>query len=205
MLNVSDPVASSYPPIPHKRETRNREVFRIPGLGPQVSGAGYQVQVRVRENSDPEPVTEPEDLNLAPDGWDPRPEKFSSPSPSSGSSPKNTFALLHRSSAPICTFALSFVCAPSQSSGLRPPLSAASFCSTKPLSLRASRVCSPCPPVTVPACPLALAHVSPCPRAHVSPTSEHSSAELTRNASTSSAPSPSSLSHRPDTPADAGD
>ena len=40
--------------------------FRVPGLGPEVSGAGYQV--RVRENSDPEPVPEPEDLNLAPDG-----------------------------------------------------------------------------------------------------------------------------------------
>ena len=48
--------------------------FQVPGLGPQVSGAGYLVQVRVREISNPEPGPEPEDLNLAPDGRDPKPE-----------------------------------------------------------------------------------------------------------------------------------
>ncbi len=32
--------------------------------------------MRVRGNSGPEPVPEPEDLNLAPDGRDPRPENI---------------------------------------------------------------------------------------------------------------------------------
>ncbi len=46
-------------------ETGNREVcfghlFRVTGLGHQVSGAGNQVQVRVREKSGPEPAPEPE-------------------------------------------------------------------------------------------------------------------------------------------------
>jgi len=65
-----------------------------------------------------------------------------------------TFALLHRSTAPICTFALSLSgpqvlgsssFSPSQLSGspLLPPLSAAS---------------SPCPHVTLPTCPLANFH-----------------------------------------------
>ena len=47
MLNVSDPVAPSYPPISTQRETGNRRVFQVPGLGPQVSGTGVQAQVRV--------------------------------------------------------------------------------------------------------------------------------------------------------------
>ncbi len=55
--------------------------FRVSGLGPQVSGAGNRVQVQVRENSGPEPVPELEYLNLAPDGRDPRPERFSYPNP----------------------------------------------------------------------------------------------------------------------------
>jgi len=41
---------------------RERQI-RVSGLGPQVSGTGYQVQVRVRgQNSGPEPVPEPEHL-----------------------------------------------------------------------------------------------------------------------------------------------
>ena len=87
---------------PVQRCKRERHL-QVPGLGPQVSGTGYQVQVRVRGNSGPEPVPEPEHLNLAPDRRDPRPEMVSLP----------TFALLHRSSAPICTFALSLSGPPS--------------------------------------------------------------------------------------------
>ena len=48
---------------------QGRETFRVPGLGPRVSGSGLQVQVQV-----PGPEPAPSDPYLAPDGRDPRPE-----------------------------------------------------------------------------------------------------------------------------------
>ena len=108
------------------------------------------------QNSDPEPVPEPEHLNLATDGRDPRPEKALPP----------TFALLHRSSAPICTFAHLTSSCPRVLRPSRPRIrptgqlinrstNVESLCSTEPRSLRASHL-SPCPRVPLPACPLRL-------------------------------------------------
>ena len=48
------------------------------------------------------------------------------------------------------------------------PRGSAAFCSTEPLSLRASRGFAPCPRVTLPACPLALARPSYLPASSMS-------------------------------------
>ena len=140
----------------HISQERHLQVLR---LGPRVSGAGYQVQVRViryrygcGQNSDPEPVPEPEHLNPAPDGRDPRPESIFLPLPLS--LPLNS--LLHRSFAPICTFAQSRV---QPSFGRLPPLPTGQLVN-RPASLPLSE-----PPSLWSTKPLIFLY--PCPRAHV--------------------------------------
>ena len=73
------------------------------GPGSRPSGPGFRCS-GAGTGSGPAPVPEPEDPYQAPDCRDPRPEDVSLPL---------TFAPLHRSSAPICTFALSHVLQPS--------------------------------------------------------------------------------------------
>jgi hypothetical protein len=107
-----DYVTPSYPPIPKHTETGRRCTASGPGSRPSGLWHGFSgTGAGAGQNSDPEPVPEPEHLNLAPGGRDPRPEKVL----------PLTFAPLHRSSAPICTFAQSrlwasgpLVCIPCQ-------------------------------------------------------------------------------------------
>jgi hypothetical protein len=133
-----------------QRETGNRKVScgqyphsQVPGLGPQVSGTGVQVQVRVPGEFRSRtwlPTAETQDLKmclLRPTG---QPFNYSTWSPSEppGLSmftpcPRVTLstcplAALPRSPLHLCTrhrrsctFALPIICAPSQSSGLRFP------------------------------------------------------------------------------------
>ena len=131
----------------HRVGTRRRRVRRLPTVAtpsrPYLSG--WLRRLKGTESIDPPPATW---------GRHPPPETlllfcFSSPSP--GPSPYPVSPLHFCTGAPL-RFA-PFHCL---------------FCSTEPLSLRAIVSShTPCPRVTVPACPLAQARapMSPCPRA----------------------------------------
>ena len=174
---------------PIQRETGNRNIScghhthsQVTGLGPQVSGTGVQVQVRVPGKFRSRtwlPTAETQDLKmclLRPTG---QPFNYSTWSPSEppglsmftpcprANLPTCPLAVpprspLHFCTRPprSCTFALRFW-PPANHPVSGSPLSPCALWSTEPLGLRASRRCLPCPPANLPTCQLVLPRSEP--------------------------------------------